>query len=116
DTVGGALTAAFAALGAKVFFQDPNTLVMPIPGGDRASTDISGFRSALKDATSEQIQEHASGFARAAIQQLADAPEQPSADTGDTGRLRVRLYPVTAFPEEAWEQLVVREFAPGLRQ
>lgn len=116
DTVGGALTAAFAALGAQVFFQDPNTLVMPIPGGDRASTDISGFRSALKDATSEQIQEHASGFARAAIQQLADAPEQPSADTGDTGRLRVRLYPVTAFPEEAWEQLVVREFAPGLRQ
>src|SRR5699024_4227840 len=71
DTVGGALTAAFAALGAQVFFQDPNTLVMPIPGGDRASTDISGFRSALKDATSEQIQEHASGFARAAIQQLA---------------------------------------------
>src|SRR5699024_1129870 len=27
DTVGGALTAAFAALGAQVFFQDPNTLV-----------------------------------------------------------------------------------------
>lgn len=116
DTVGGALTAAFTALGAQVSFQDQNTLVMPMPDGNRASTDIGEFRSALKNATPEQIEEHAAGFARAAMQQLADASGQPAAAAGDTGRLRVRLYPGTAFPEEAWEQLVMREFAPGLWQ
>lgn len=116
DTVGGALTAAFAALGAQVSFQDQNTLVMPMPDGNRASTDISEFRSALKNATPEQVDEHAAGFARTAMQQLTDASGQPAAAEGDTGRLRVRLYPATAFPEEAWAQLVMREFAPGLWQ
>lgn len=116
DAVGGALVAAFAALGAQVSFQDQNTLVMPMPDGNQASTDIGEFRSALKNATPAQIEEHAAGFARTAMEQLADASGQPAAAAGGSGRLRVRLYPEHAFPEEAWAQLVRRAFAPGLWQ
>ncbi|GAB3691833.1 hypothetical protein [Nocardiopsis oceani] len=114
DPVAHALVAAFREAGVEAAFQDANTLVIQLTDGNSASTDISGFRSALDAATPEQIAQHASGFSRSALDQLAQATQDSAAQPA--GQLRVRLYPVNAFPEGVMEQLVTREVAPGLWQ
>ncbi|MEE2038797.1 hypothetical protein Q8791_16355 [Nocardiopsis sp. CT-R113] len=125
DAVADALLAAFREQGVQVSFEGADTLVMPLPDGNQASTDISGFRSTLAGAAPDQVAHHAAGFARAAVDQLgrvtrqgADADEGAAGDTGagQAGQLRVRLYPATAFPEGVLEELVAREIAPGLWQ
>jgi len=127
DAVALALVAAFREEGVEVSFEDADTLVVPLPDGNRASTDITGFRSALAEAAPDQVAHHAAGFARAAVDQLGRAARQDGAAEGDTapagdtgaeraGGLRVRLYPATAFPEGVLEELLTREIAPGLWQ
>ncbi|WAE75560.1 hypothetical protein OUQ99_10955 [Streptomonospora nanhaiensis] len=126
DAVANALVAAFREEGVEVSFEEADTLVVPLPDGNRATTDISGFRSALADAAPDQLAHHAAGFARAAVDQLAKATRPdgatgapaPDGDPGadGAGRLRVRLYPASAFPEGILEELLAREIAPGLWQ
>lgn len=116
DTVAGALVAAFAEAGAQVSFQDADTLVVPLPDGNQASTDISGFRSALDGATPEQVARNAAGFARAAIDQLGRAAQQGTSSEVPAGQLRARLYPASAFPQGVLDSLLAREVAPGLWQ
>ncbi|XKK40022.1 hypothetical protein HFP72_04320 [Nocardiopsis sp. ARC36] len=126
DAVAGALVSAFREEGVEVSFEEADTLVVPLPDGNRATTDISGFRSALADAAPDQLAHHAAGFARAAVDQLAKATRPdgatgapaPDGDPGadGAGRLRVRLYPASAFPEGILEELLAREIAPGLWQ
>ncbi len=113
DTVATALVEAFAEAGVRASFQDANTLSVVLPDGHEADTDIGRFRSALSGATPEQIAHNATEFARAAVRQLQQAV-RPDGDR--TGGLRVRLYPVSAFPEGVLDSLVAREIAPGLWQ
>ncbi|RKS08129.1 hypothetical protein DFP74_3822 [Nocardiopsis sp. Huas11] len=113
DTVATALAAAFRELGVEVSFQDPNTMIVPMPNGNTASADIGSFRTAMDGAAPEQVTEHATGFARNVAEQLERATRQ---GTEPAGELRVRLYPASAFPEGVLEQLVSREIAPGLWQ
>ncbi|WP_150241119.1 hypothetical protein [Nocardiopsis quinghaiensis] len=116
DTVANALVTAFAEAGAQVSFQDADTLVLPLPDGNQASTDISGLRSALGGATPEQVADNTAGFARAALDQLGQAVRREAGSDDPAGQLRVRLYPVSAFPEGVLDSLVTREIAPGLWQ
>lgn len=126
DAVGDALVDAFREAGAEVSLEGADTLLLPLPDGNLASTDIGGFRSALAGAAPDEIAHHAAGFARAAVEQLATATRRDTGaeedtaalgDTGaDTGRLRVRLYPASAFPEGVVDELLAREIAPGLWQ
>jgi hypothetical protein len=113
DAVATALVAAFREHGAEVSFQGADTLVMPMPDGNTASTDIGSFRAALDGAAPEQIAQHAAGFARSAVDQLAKAARQGSESADE---LRVRLYPESAFPQGVLETLLSREIAPGLWQ
>lgn len=113
DTVASALASAFAESGVQVSFQGANTLVVPLPDGNRASADISGFRTALEGADPERAAQEAAAFARASLDQLARAARQ---QTASADRLRVRLYPAEAFPEGVVETLLAREVAPGLWQ
>ncbi|QUX31155.1 hypothetical protein KGD83_12060 [Nocardiopsis akebiae] len=114
DTVAVSLAAAFAAAGVGAAFQGADTLVVTLTDGNHASADISGLRSALSGATPEQIAHNTAQFARTSVEQLSQATGQGGGDTD--GRLRVRLYPASAFPEGALESLLAREVAPGLWQ
>ncbi|GAA1089077.1 hypothetical protein [Nocardiopsis metallicus] len=121
DPLSVALVSAFREGGAQASFQDPNTLVLRLQDGNNASTDISGFRSQLEGASPEQIAQHTSGFARAALEQISRQVAQGQRNneegaTADSGRLRVRLYPVNAFPEGVLDKLLSRQIAPGLWQ
>lgn len=112
-----ALRDAFREVGAQSSFQGLNTLVVQLPDGPSISTDIGSFRSGVEGSTPEQIDQHASAFARAAVEQFARAARNNEAvSSPSSGRLRVRLYHATAFPEGVLEQLVAREIAPGLWQ
>ncbi|WP_234003819.1 antitoxin YezG family protein [Nocardiopsis sp. SBT366] len=112
-----ALRHAFHEVGAQASFQGINTLVVQLPDGPSISTDIGSFRSGVEGATPEQVNQHASAFARAALEQFAQATRNNQAvSTPASGRLKVRLYPASAFPEDVPEQLLAREIAPGLWQ
>ncbi|WP_304455413.1 hypothetical protein [Nocardiopsis sp. YSL2] len=113
DGVATALVAAFRDLGTEISFQDPSTMLVPMPNGGTASADIGSFRTAMDNEAPEKVAEHAAGFARNVVDQLDRATRQGSESSGE---LRVRLYPVSAFPEGVLEQLVSREIAPGLWQ
>ncbi|MEV2275327.1 hypothetical protein AB0I72_07050 [Nocardiopsis sp. NPDC049922] len=112
DPVADALRAAFLRHGADVSFRGPDTLVLPI-AGTTASTDIGGLRRALAGRDPERIARYAADFARAAVDQLAQATGQA---VEPPHRLRVRLYPATMFPEGAVDQVLSREIVPGLWQ
>jgi hypothetical protein len=114
DTVAAALVAAFTEAGAHAAFQGADTLVVTLPDGNHASADISGLRSALSGATPEQVAHNTARFARTSVEQLGQATGQDGEDTA--GRLRVRLYPASVFPEGVLDSLLAREVAPGLWQ
>lgn len=118
---GGALVAglknAFREAGAQASFEDLTTLAIRLPDGGKVSTDISGLRSGTAGASPEQIARHTSGFARAALEQIAQGLRNNQEGAApDSGRLRVRLYPANAFPEGVTAQLLSREIAPRLWQ
>ncbi|PDP84538.1 hypothetical protein CQJ94_28140 [Glycomyces fuscus] len=113
DTVATALVEAFAEAGVGAALQGADTLVVTLPDGNHASADIGDLRAALNGATPEQVAHNTARFARTSVEQLGQATGQD----GDTaGRLRVRLYPSSVFPEGVLDSLLAREVAPGLWQ
>ncbi|MBB6120837.1 hypothetical protein [Nocardiopsis algeriensis] len=109
----GALVAVLEQMGLDARFEDPQTLSVPMGDGRRASSDVGTYLSRVENASIDEAFEAAGPFAQAIAQQIEQvrAKEEPS-----EVRLRVRLYPDTALPEEVWERLLYREPAPGLRQ
>jgi hypothetical protein len=109
----GALIAVFEHMGVDARFESPQVLSLPVPGEGRATTDVSAYLAEVENASVDEAFDEAGRFARAVSRQIERSREQESAPAE---RLRVRLYPDSAFPEGVIDKLVARELAPGLWQ
>ncbi|WP_150238051.1 hypothetical protein [Nocardiopsis quinghaiensis] len=109
----GALVAVLERMGIGARFESPQVLSLSLPGGDRATTDVSAYLAKVGNASVDGALDEAGRFAQAVSQQISRSREQDSAPAES---LRVRLYPDSAFPEGVIDKLVARELAPGLWQ
>ena len=73
DTAMAALRRAFTRYGTQIAFRGTDTLLVPLPGGRNATTDVTGFRTAMEGHLPEHIAYHADGLARQMNEQIARA-------------------------------------------
>ncbi|SIO90317.1 hypothetical protein [Nocardiopsis sp. JB363] len=73
DTAMAALRRAFAGYGTQIAFRGTDTLLVPLPSGRNATTDITGFRAAMEGHLPEHIAYHADVLAREMNEQIARA-------------------------------------------
>ncbi|MGW9556842.1 hypothetical protein ACWGSK_20275 [Nocardiopsis sp. NPDC055551] len=73
DTAMAALRRAFAGYGTQIAFRGTDTLLVPLPSGRNATTDITGFRAAMEGHLPEHIAYHADVLARQMSEQIARA-------------------------------------------
>lgn len=73
DAAMAALRRAFAGHGTRIAFHGTDTLLVPLPSGRNATTDITGFRAAMEGHLPEHIAYHADVLAREMNEQIARA-------------------------------------------
>ncbi|MFY7064490.1 hypothetical protein ACOQFV_01355 [Nocardiopsis changdeensis] len=112
DHARGALLAVLEQLGLRARFLFPNVLEVGTPQGS-VRTDVSRYLEGLEDASVDAAFDRAGPYAEALAGQIRQIAPQ-NADSA--GRLRSRVYPVGALPQEVWDTLLYRDFAEGLRE
>ncbi|MDT0327144.1 hypothetical protein [Nocardiopsis lambiniae] len=108
-----ALVAVLRQLGLDARFETPKVLSLPLSDGQRVTSDVSDYLATVEGVPIDDAFDKAGPFAKAVADQIRRIVPQ---DESSEARWRVRLYPTTAFPEEVWDALLFREFAPGLRE
>ncbi|MBR8743271.1 hypothetical protein [Nocardiopsis sp. MG754419] len=107
-----ALLAALSSCGVEARFAFPHILGVALPDGREGRQDVSDFLSAVEEADEDATLKEAVAFAEAVRAQV----DRVAAPSGAEGRLRVRLYPESAFPEGVLGSLVARRMAAGVAE
>ncbi|CAL9463720.1 hypothetical protein SUDANB121_02705 [Nocardiopsis dassonvillei] len=112
DHARGALLAVLGQLDLRARFLFPDTLEVETARG-AVRTDVSRYLEGLEDASVDAAFDRAGPYAEALAEQIRRIAPQ---DATSAERLRTRVYPATALPQEVWDTLLHRDFAEGLRE